>query len=241
MLKPTVKKLNVMPNILNISTSSNICSVGLAKDGEIIVGLESANPMDHSRSLAPFVKECMDYLKMHGEKLDAVSVDNGPGSYTGLRIGLSLAKGLAFGLDIPLITISSLQIMVVRAIFTFPDFSGEELIVPMIDARRMEVYTGVFNSSLTEEEKESAVILEDNTFDKLNKSAKVLFIGDGTEKFKPVYKGQNAYWLGKGMAHAKYMATLSEKYYREKIFSDVAYSVPSYLKAYQATTPKNKI
>lgn len=230
-----------MANILNIDTSSHICSVALAKDGEILLGFESSQKLDHSVSSGPFVKKCLDYLRDHNLKLDAVSVANGPGSYTGLRIGLSLAKGIAFGLDIPLITLSSLEIMTVRAIFSYPDFNGNELIIPMIDARRMEVYTGIYNSALELVSKEKALILEEGTFQNLKGTDQILLIGDGTVKFKSVFDSDNAIWLGEGMAHAKYMVTLSEKYYREKKFSDIAYSTPCYLKEYQTTQPKNKI
>lgn len=230
-----------MAVILNIDTSSSICSVALAKDGEIIMGLESSQKMDHSTSLAPFVEKCLEKLRQEKEKLDAVSVTIGPGSYTGLRIGLSMAKGIAFGSDIPLITLSSLLVMAVRAIFTYPDFSGEELIVPMMDARRMEVYTGIYDSALQNVSAEEAMILDENSFSQLPNEKTILFIGDGTEKFKNIYKNPSAIWLGDKMPHARYMVALSEKFYREKRFSDIAYSVPSYLKEYQTTKSKNKI
>ena len=230
-----------MANILNIDTSSTNCSVALAYDGEIVLGYESSKKMDHSSSLAPFVEKCLDYLRDKNDRLDAVSVTSGPGSYTGLRIGLSLAKGVAFGLGIPLISLSSLEVMAVRAIFSYPDFNGDELIVPMMDARRMEVYTGVFDSALNLVEPEKALILDSSSFASLGKEKKIIFIGDGTEKFKDIYSGEPAVWLGTGMAHAKYMSALSEKYFRLNKFSDVAYTVPSYLKEYQATTPKNKL
>lgn len=215
--------------------------MALAKDGEIVMGFESNDKMDHASSLGPFVEKCLRYLEEKKERLDAVSVTIGPGSYTGLRIGLSLAKGLAFGKNIPLITLSSLKVMAVRAIFTYPEFSGEEIIVPMIDARRMEVYSGVYDSSLNLTQPERAVILDQEPQDYLMEYEKVLFIGDGTEKYKPIYNVTNALWLGNGMPHAKYMVTLSEMYYKQNKFSDVAYTVPEYLKEYQATQAKSKI
>lgn len=230
-----------MANILNIDSSSSICSVALAKDGEIIMGLESSKKMDHSVSLAPFVEKCIDYLRERNEILNSVSVAAGPGSYTGLRIGLSLAKGIAFGFDVPLITISTLKTMAARAIFSYPEFSGEELIVPMIDARRMEVYTGVFDSSLQLKSPEKSLILDESSCSELKHHDKILFIGDGTIKFKELYQGANAIWLGDGMSHSKYLAPLSELYFRKRQFSDTAYSVPNYLKEYQATSPKNKL
>ena len=230
-----------MAKILNINTSSGICSVALSYDGEIVSSYESSTELDHSTTLAPFVEKCLDYLRLHNDRLDAVSVVNGPGSYTGIRIGLSMAKGLAFGLDIPLIALSSLEVMAVRAIFTNPDFYGDELIIPMIDARRMEVYTAGFNSKLNHVYPERALILDESSFRDIEGYDKKIFIGDGTEKFKGLYKDQSAIWIGKGMAHAKFMPALSEKYYREGIFSDVAYTVPNYLKEYMATVPKIKI
>lgn len=230
-----------MAIILNIDTSASQCSVCLAKDGEILVGLESSEKMDHSVSLAPFVEKCLEYLKEKNEKLEAVSVSNGPGSYTGLRIGLSMAKGLSYGLNIPLITISTLEIMAVRAIFSYPDITGEEIIVPMMDARRMEVYTAAYDCSLKEIISEQPLILDYNSLKELNKASKVLFIGDGTNKFKDLYKGENEVWLGSGMAHAKFMSALSEKYFREGKFADTAYSTPNYLKEYQTTVPKNVV
>ena len=230
-----------MANILNIDTSSGICSVALAKDGEIIMGLESVEELDHSKSLAPFVDKCLNLLRENKEGLDAVSVSAGPGSYTGLRIGMSLAKGLAFGLDIPLISISSLEILAVRAIFSYPEFTGNELIVPMIDARRMEVYTSVFDSGLNKLLDEMPMILNEESFKEIDDSVTVIVIGDGSEKFKVLFNRANVIWLGKYTSHAKYMVTLSEKYYREQKFSDVAYSIPNYLKEYQTTQAKNKI
>ena len=230
-----------MANILNIETSSSICSVALAKDGEIMQGFESSNKMDHSSSLAPFVEKCLVFLREKKEKLDAVSVSAGPGSYTGLRIGLSLAKGVCFGYNIPLILISSLEILAIRAIFTYPDIMGNELIVPMIDARRMEVYSAVYDCRLNVIEPQRSLILDSNTLSNQKGKSKLLFIGDGTEKFRSIYGDEEAIWLGTGMPHAKYMANISEKYYREQKFSDIAYSVPNYLKEYQTTHSKNRI
>lgn len=231
-----------MAKIINIDTSASYCSVALAIDGEITLGFESSEKMDHSVSVAPFVEKCIAYLRERNEKPDAIAVTAGPGSYTGLRIGLSLAKGLAFGYDVPLISLSSLEVMAVRAIFTYPEFSGEELIIPMMDARRMEVFTGVFDSALNNISEENAKILDENSFAELkDRSEKILLIGDGTEKFKSLFNRPNIVWLGEGMPHAKYMAALSEKMYREKKFADLAYEVPHYLKEYQTTKPKGKV
>lgn len=229
-----------MVNILNIDTSSSQCSVALSQGPETVFGLESSQKMDHSSSLAPFIKQGLNFLKERGEKLEAVSVSNGPGSYTGLRIGLSMAKGLAYGLNIPLITLSTLEIMATRALFSYHEVEGDECIVPMMDARRMEVYTAVFDSALHPMLAPCAMILDESSFENLYNKRKVLFIGDGTLKFKELYKGNNAIWLGEGMAHAKFMPVLSYKFYNEKKFADVAYAVPFYLKEYQTTQSKSK-
>lgn len=228
-----------MATIINIDTSSSICSVSLSKDGEILKGFESQIKMDHASSLAPFVNQCLDFLRSQGEKPDAVSVVYGPGSYTGLRIGLSMAKGLAFGFTIPMIVLSSLEVMAVRAIFSYPDIEGDEIIVPMLDARRMEVYTGVLSSTLHKITPEGALILDSSSFADLKNERKVIFCGDGCYKFKDLYSGENGVFLNNIMPHAKYMPVLSEKYYKERNFSDVAYTVPNYLKEYQTTIPKN--
>lgn len=229
-----------MATILNIDTSGPQCSLCVATGGEVVVGYESGEKMDHSVTLAPFIEKCMASLKEKGMKPDAVSISNGPGSYTGLRIGLSLAKGMGFGLDIPLITLSTLEVMTVRAMFSYPDLNGGEIIVPMIDARRMEVWTAAYNCNLESVVKPQAMILSDNSLEELYRYPKVLFIGDGITKFRDLYKGNNALWLSEKGSHAKYMAPLSEKYYIENKFADLAYSVPFYLKEYQTTEPKKK-
>ena len=230
-----------MANIINIDTSSKICSVALTSDSEVMAGFESKNEMDHSVSLAPFVEKCMDFAKDKGIKIDAVAVVSGPGSYTGVRIGLSLAKGLCFSLDVPLITLSSLEVMAVRTMFSTPDWQGTEIIVPMLDARRMEVFTGAYDSRLNLIIEEQPMILDENSFEALRDKPKVIFTGDGCEKFRPLYQGTNAVFNSRIMPHAKYMAVLSEKYFRQNRFSDTAYSTPRYLKEYQATTAKAKL
>lgn len=230
-----------MAIIINIETSSKTCSVALSKDGAVEFQLEDTEGMNHATKLAPFVERCMEELKRKEEKPDAVAVSLGPGSYTGLRIGLSLAKGLAFSLDVPLIGISTLQILAVKAMFRSMDWEGDEIIVPMVDARRMEVFTGAYDFALHEIIPEQPMILDKESMNCIKNSRKVIFLGDGSDKFKDVYSGENAVWLGSVMPHAKDMLALSEKFYREKRFIDVAYSTPNYLKEYQTTIPKNKV
>lgn len=230
-----------MANILNIETSSKICSVAISCEGEVKYELEEAEGMAHARALAPFVEKCMAQLERHDTKLDAVAVSMGPGSYTGLRIGLSLAKGLAFGLDIPLIGISTLHILAVKAMFRNFDWEGDEILVPMVDARRMEVYTSALDFRLNSLTKPGPMILDENSYCELLRDHKLYFMGDGAEKGKAVIKSDNAHWLDGLMPHARDMVALSEKAFREGNFIDKAYSVPDYLKEFQATQPRSRI
>lgn len=230
-----------MAIIINIETSSKKCSVALTKDGVVELELESSEEMNHAAQLAPFVEKCMSELNRKGERPDAVAVSMGPGSYTGLRIGLSLAKGLAFSLDIPLIGLSTLQVLAVKAMFRNMEWEGDEVIVGMVDARRMEVFAGAYDFALNPVVAEGPEILTTESFSDLRDKRKVIFIGDGSEKFKDLYSGDNAVWLGALQPHARDMTALSEKYFREGRFEDTAYCVPNYLKEYQTTVPKNSV
>ena len=225
--------------ILNIETSSKICSVALSDHGAVWMSRESDSEMDHSAKLAPFVEECMRELRARGEKPEAVAVSIGPGSYTGLRIGLSLAKGLCFGYDIPLIGIPTLELLAVKAMFSLKEIEGDELYIPMIDARRMEVYTAVYNSRLQTLEGPEAMILDENSY--INLEGKPLIVvGDGAKKAREVMKVGVKRWLDI-MPKATDMTALSERSLRNGEFIDRAYSTPFYLKNFQATTPKKKI
>lgn len=230
-----------MAYILNIETSNKICSVALTRDGMVDFQLEDHEGMNHAKMLAPFVDRCMERVRHNEDKLDAVAVSLGPGSYTGLRIGLSLAKGLAFSLDVPLIGVSTLKTMAVKAMFRGMDWQGDELLVPMIDARRMEVYTAVYDFALNEVMSPRPLILNNDSYSELLEEKKLYFFGDGSEKAKDVIISDNARWLGNLMPLAKDMMALSEKAFREEDFIDVAYSVPEYLKEYQTTVAKPKI
>lgn len=228
--------------ILNIETSGKICSVALTRDGALEMQLDDREGMQHANRLAPFVERCMEELKRKEEKLDAVAVSLGPGSYTGLRIGLSLAKGLAFSLGIPLIGVDTLKIIAVKAMFRSMDWTGEEVLVPMVDARRMEVFTAPFDFALNPLAEPGPMILDENSFSELLSTGRHLyFIGDGAEKAKKVIDHPNAHWIDGLLPQAKDMLALSEKALREEDFIDIAYSTPNYLKAYQTTTPKNHL
>ncbi|MDE7412973.1 MAG: tRNA (adenosine(37)-N6)-threonylcarbamoyltransferase complex dimerization subunit type 1 TsaB [Muribaculaceae bacterium] len=230
-----------MATILNIETSGKICSVALTRDGMVEYQLEDHEGMRHAEVLAPFVEKCILELKRKDIPLDAVAVSIGPGSYTGLRIGLSLAKGLAFSRNIPLIGVSTLQILAVKAMFRNLDFKGDELLVPMIDARRMEVFTGVYDFALNPVEGPGSKILDNESYQDLLKDRTLYFMGDGSDKAMDVIKSDNAFWISGLMPMARDMLALSEKYYREGNFLDLAYATPEYLKEYQTTVANNKL
>lgn len=230
-----------MSTILNIETSGKTCSVALTREGVLEFDLENSDGMKHAELLAPFVERAMEEVKRKEWKLDAVAVSIGPGSYTGLRIGLSLAKGLAFSLGVPLIGVSTLKILAVKAMFRNFNFTGEEILAPMVDARRMEVFTGAYDFALNALEGPAPMILDENSYASLLAEREVWFMGDGSEKAKEVIKSPNAHWIDGLNPMAKDMLALSEKAFREGDFLDIAYSVPEYLKEYQTTTPKCKI
>lgn len=230
-----------MATIINIETSGKVCSVALTRDGVLEYNIENEEGMKHAELLAPYVEKALEEVKRKEWKLDAVAVSIGPGSYTGLRIGLSLAKGLAFSMGIPLIGVSTLKILAVKAMFGNINFTGEEILIPMIDARRMEVFTGAFNFRLEALRTPGAMILDNESYSDILKDKEVWFMGDGAEKAKEVIKSPNAHWIDNMTAKAKDMLALSEKAFREQEFLDIAYSVPAYLKEYQTTTPKTKL
>lgn len=230
-----------MDIILNIETSSDMCSVALTSEGGVLFDQKEENGMNHAKVLAPFVENCMNYLVNHDKELSAVAVSIGPGSYTGLRIGLSMAKGICFGKNIPLIGISTLEIMAVSAMFRKYDWQGDELLVPMLDARRMEVYTAVYDFALNAIEPPHPLIITEDSFKEYLDKGKVYMMGNGSNKVIDIIKSPNAMYMNKIAPNATDMMALSEKAYREKRFLDLAYSVPEYLKEFQTTTPKNKI
>lgn len=230
-----------MDIILNIETSSDMCSVALTSGGGVLFEKREEEAMNHAIVLAPFIEECMNYLKNHDQELSAVAVSIGPGSYTGLRIGLSTAKGICFGKNIPLIGISTLEIMAVSAMFRKYDWEGDELLVPMLDARRMEVYTGVYDFAMNAIEPPHPLILTEESFKEYLNKGTVYFMGNGSKKAMGIIKSPNAMYMNRIVPNAIDMMALSERAFRDKKFMDLAYSVPEYLKEFQTTIPKNKI
>lgn len=229
-----------MAVILNIETSTNVCSVAVTDNGMVLEHFEDYKGQNHAALLSGYINNSLDWLKKHDMKLDAVSVSIGPGSYTGLRIGLSEAKGLAYALNMPLIGIDTLKIMATSVMFKH-DIDPEALFVPMIDARRMEVYTSVIDLSLNEIMNPSPLVLDENSYSQWLDNGPMVFFGNGSDKARDVIRHKNAQFIADINPLASDMLALSEMAFRRGDFLDLAYSVPAYLKDFQATTPKKKI
>jgi len=234
-----------MPLILNIETATTVCSVALARDGKVIAMEEVNNGYTHSENLTLFIEKIMKQSGHELTNLDAIAVSMGPGSYTGLRIGVSAAKGLCFALDKPLIAIPTLKNMALGANIsliksnTHPQGNKDNfLFCPMIDARRMEVYCTVYNQQLDIVKPTSADIIDKNSFSNLLEAATIYFFGDGAAKCKTYLEhNKNALFLGNINPSAVSMATLSELAYLSNVFEDVAYFEPYYLKDFIAGKP----
>lgn len=227
-----------MSTILHIETATEVCSVALSSNGEILQYKYSDEPQSHSSKLGVFVEQVMQYVRQNGVNIDAVSVSSGPGSYTGLRIGVSQAKGLSYGLGVPLIAIPTHKVMAQQV---KSEVETSALLCPMIDARRMEVYATFFDNDLNVVRETAADIVDEESYiDFLNKH-KVVFFGNGADKCKEVITHPNAIFIDNIKPEAKSMTVLAEKAFEAKDFVDVAYFEPFYLKEFVATTPKNKV
>lgn len=227
-----------MAVILNIETSTTVCSTALTAEGMVLCHYEDFGGQNHAALLSGYIKKCMDHLREHEMKLDAVAVSMGPGSYTGLRIGLSEAKGLAFALDVPLIGISTLQLLTVSVMFNH-DVDYDTLFAPMIDARRMEVYTAVYDMALSPLLAPQPLILDTESYRHFLDTRKMVFFGNGSEKARDVITSPNASFIPDIYPLAVDMLALAERAYAARDFIDLAYSVPEYLKDFQATKPKS--
>lgn len=235
-----------MALILNIETSTEVCSVALSKNGELLFEKESQEGLNHSELLTVFIEGLFLKNNINMSTLDAVAVSKGPGSYTGLRIGVSVAKGLCYALEIPLIAVGSLDALGIFAAQNLSQFyvippDENLLFCPMIDARRMEVYTAIYNSKGEQIESVSAEIIDKNSFSNYFNQNKILFFGNGAEKCKQHLVNPKAVFQGPLKASARFMQKLAEVKYNKNEFEDVAYFEPFYLKNFIATIPKNKL
>ena len=227
-----------MACILNIETSTNVCSVAVSQDGSCIFNKEDHEGPNHAVILGVFVQEALSFIDSHAIPLDAVAVSCGPGSYTGLRIGLSMAKGICYGRDVKLIAIPTLELMCVPLLLGEKINEENALLCPMIDARRMEVYSQFFDRALNEVRSISADIVENNTYDDILAQQPVYFFGNGAEKCHEVLTHHNAHIIEGIVPLAKNMYPLAEKRMANEQFEDVAYFVPFYLKDFVAKEAK---
>ena len=226
-----------MARLLLIETSTSLCSVALAEDERIVCSRRSTEPRAHASLTAVFVKEILEESGWNVPNLDAVAVSAGPGSYTGLRVGSSTAKGLCFGGQVPLIAVSTLDILARQAIEAgLPE--GCKAILPMVDARRMEVYTAVYSPEGARLTDISPVILDENSFADLFASGPVAVIGDAAEKFAPLRATADGSVFMQCCPEASAMLVPAMRKYEKKEFEDTAYFEPFYLKQFIATTPK---
>jgi len=236
-----------MALILNIETATKICSVSLSLNGKNIISKEyNGEDFSHSKLLTVFIEELFSESDFEMSNLQAISVSKGPGSYTGLRIGVSTAKGIAYALEIPLISVNTLLAMtwgLNRNLSNYYNISSnkEILFCPMLDARRMEVYTSIYNSSLDIIQETNALIVDSTSFNDLLLTNTIIFFGDGAEKCKNIISNDNAVFIDNFFPSANFMAKLSEESFTMNRFENVAYFEPFYLKDFMATVPKKNI
>ncbi len=223
-----------MATILNIETATAVCSVALAKDGKIIALQESSQPNIHAEKIVLFIRNAMEEASLPYAALDAIAIGSGPGSYTGLRIGTSTAKGLCYAIDKPLIAVPTLKAMAAASQASV--MRSDVYYCSMIDARRLEVYTAMYDYSGKEIVPAEAKILNKDSFNRFLDKGPVAFAGDGMPKMKALSPphDENCIWLDDIYASAKNMVQLSEEAFIQKQFANVAYYEPFYLKDFIA-------
>jgi tRNA threonylcarbamoyladenosine biosynthesis protein TsaB len=230
-----------MDLILNIETATEVCSVALADSKGLIDFQENTEGKSHAAMLTVLIENLLNKNKITLNQLDAVAVSMGPGSYTGLRIGVSVSKGICYGANKPLIAVPTLQSMTYGFIQKTGVSNRGGWYCPMIDARRLEVFTAFFDDKLRFQSEISAEIIDENSFAEILSEREVFFFGNGSDKCEALLKHYNARFYSGFQASAKDMITLSENLFQQKEFKDVAYFEPYYLKDFVATILKNKV
>jgi len=225
-----------MVKILNLETATTNCSVSIAVNGVLIALVEENTPnYSHSEQLHVFIEEALKKASFSFSDLDAIAVSKGPGSYTGLRIGVSAAKGLCFALDLPLIAIPTLESLACQV-----SAGAKDVIVPVLDARRMEVYSAVYDHNYKEIRNTQAQLIDEGSFSEYQNAATIFLVGNGAEKCKDVLSNPNFSFETSNVPSAKEMALLSFKKYKAKDIEDVAYFEPYYLKDFVLQQKKKK-
>lgn len=230
-----------MSCVLQIETSTSVCSVAVSQEGHNIFTKEDFEGPSHAVLLGVFVDEALSFIDSHAIPLDAVAVSCGPGSYTGLRIGVSMAKGVCYGREVPLIGLPTLEVMCVPVLL-YHELPDNALICPMIDARRMEVYAAIYDRALNVIRPTSADVVDEDSYLKFLEKQPVYFFGNGAAKCKEKITHSNAHFIDNIDPLAKMMFPLAEKALAMNKFEDVAYFEPFYLKEFVATiSKKNQI
>ena len=232
-----------MTLILSIETSTNVCSVSLSENDKVLFSEVEYTANSHAALLTVLIERMIKKAEMSMNVIDAVAVSSGPGSYTGLRIGVSTAKGICYALGKPLIAINSLQILAQQAVLTKSDTfdSSDILLCPMIDARRMEVYSTLFDNELNQIEDIKAEIIDSLSYSSLLEKRKIVFIGNGSGKCKKIIQHPNAVFQDDVYPLASAMVLPAYTAFTKNQFKDVAYFEPFYLKDFIATIPKKKV
>lgn len=225
-----------MALLLSIETSTSICSIALHQNGELVLSQDIQGEKSHSEQLTIMIEELLKEKGLTYQNLSGIVVSSGPGSYTGLRIGTSTAKGLCFALNIPLLSVSTLEAIAHQSISEKFD-----LICPMLDARRMEVYCMLLDNELNLIEKVHAKIIDETSFENELKTKKIIFVGDAVKKCQEILSHENAILKTDILPSAKSMGKIAFEKYQQKQFEDVAYFEPFYLKSPNITTPKKKV
>ena len=225
-----------MSSLLHIETSTDICSVAVSGEGECVYNREGHG--GHSEILGTFIDEAFAFVEGQGMVISAVAVSSGPGSYTGLRIGVSMAKGICYGLGVPLISVSTLELLCVPLLLRDQPIEDDALLCPMIDARRMEVYAGIYDKALRTVRDVRADIVDETTYREYLAERPVYFFGNGALKCREKISHPNARFIEGAEPLAKWMFPLAEKKIREGKTENVAYFVPHYLKEFVAGKPK---
>ena len=226
-----------MACILHIETSTDVCSVAVSEDAQVIFQQDDHSGPNHAERLGTMVDEALSFTDSHAIPFDAVAVSCGPGSYTGLRIGVSMAKGICYGRNLKLIAVPTLELMCVPLLLGEKIEEGA-LLCPMLDARRMEVYAAIYDRALKPVRKIGADIVDADTYREWLDRQPVYFIGNGAKKCMETINPPNARYIDGVEPLAKWMMPLAERRWLQKQFEDVAYFVPFYLKDFVAKMPK---
>lgn len=226
-----------MSTILHIETSTEVCSVAVSEDSQVIFQQDDHSGPNHAERLGTMVDEALSFTDNHAIPFDAVAVSCGPGSYTGLRIGVSIAKGICYGRDLKLIAIPTLELLCVPVLLReIPE--EDALLCPMLDARRMEVYAGIYTRALKPVREIGADVVTAETYKSYLDEHPVYFFGNGAQKCMETINHPNAHLIEGIEPLAKWMQPLAERRYLNEQFEDVAYFVPYYLKDFIAKMPK---